>query len=138
MQVERTEIVLKPDQRRVLFLPFKPARDEQILKIAARVMSLTYAEVDKELEEVCKEFADRHHKLYEYFLKRFDQISSYLISDRKLRKNRKMLIGAYFTAEYSLESAALFNPRTAGAIARKPRSTACTATSRSCASVFSR
>ena len=110
MQVERTEIVLKPDQRRVLFLPFKPAREEQILKIAARVMSLTYAEVDKELEEVCKEFADRHHKLYEYFLKRFDQISSYLISDRKLRKNRKMLIGAYFTAEYSLESAALFNP----------------------------
>ena len=110
MHVDRTEIVLKPDQRRVLFLPFKPEREEQILKIAARVMSLTREEVDNELEEVSKEFVNRHHKLYEYFLKRFDQISSYLISDRKLRKNRKMLIGAYFTAEYSLESAALFNP----------------------------
>ncbi len=46
---------------------------------------------DNELEEVCKEFVNRHHKLYEFFLRRFDQVSSYLISDRKLRKNRKML-----------------------------------------------
>jgi len=59
MQVERTEIVLKPDQRRVLFLPFKPEREEQILKIAARVMSLTSAEVDNEIEEVCKELRIR-------------------------------------------------------------------------------
>ncbi|MGB5896016.1 MAG: glycoside hydrolase family 130 protein [Ignavibacteriaceae bacterium] len=110
MQVERTELILKPDQSRVLFLPFKPEREEQILKIVARVLSLTTDEVDIEIEEVCKEFGDRHHNLFEFYLKRFDQISSYLISDRKLRKNRKMLIGAYFTQEYSLESAALFNP----------------------------
>ena len=110
MQAERTHLVLKPDQSRVLFLPFKPEREEQILKIVARVMSLTPNEVDNEIEEVCKEFGDRHHNLFEFYFKRFDQISSYLISDRKLRKNRKMLIGAYFTQEYSLESAALFNP----------------------------
>ena len=41
MQVERTELILKPDQSRVLFLPFKPEREEQILKIVARVLSLT-------------------------------------------------------------------------------------------------
>jgi predicted GH43/DUF377 family glycosyl hydrolase len=110
MQAERTHLVLKPDQSRVLFLPFKLEREEQILKIIARVMSLTTDEVDNEIEEVCKEFGDRHNNLYEYYLKRFDQISSYLISDRELKKNRKMLIGAYFTQEYSLESAALFNP----------------------------
>jgi len=110
MQAERTHLVLKPDQKRVIFLPFKPEREEQILKIVARVMSLTPNEVDNEIEEVCKEFGDRHHNLFEFYFKRFDQISSYLISDRKLRKNRKMLIGAYFTQEYSLESAALFNP----------------------------
>jgi predicted GH43/DUF377 family glycosyl hydrolase len=110
MQVERTDIVLKPDQRRVLFLPFKPVREDQILKIAARVMSLTYDEVEKEIEEVNKEFGNRHSKLDEFYLRRFDQISSYLISDRELRKERKMLIGAYFTQEYALESAALFNP----------------------------
>ncbi|UCH66699.1 MAG: glycosidase, partial [Ignavibacterium sp.] len=110
MNVDRTEILLKPDQRRVLFLPFKPVREDQILKIAARVMSLTFDEVEKEIEEVNKEFGNRHSKLDEYYLKRFDQISSYLISDRELRKERKMLIGAYFTQEYALESAALFNP----------------------------
>ncbi len=110
MQVERTEIVLKPDQRRVLFLPFKPVREDQILKIAARVMSLTSEEVDNEIELVNKEFGNRHTKLHDFYLKRFDQISSYLISDRELRENRKLLLGAYFTQEYSLESAALFNP----------------------------
>jgi predicted GH43/DUF377 family glycosyl hydrolase len=110
MNVERTEIVLKPDQRRVVFLPFKPIREEQIVKIAARVMSLTSEEVDKEIEEVNKEFGDRHSKLHDFYLKRFDEISNYLISDREVRENRKMLIGAYFTQEYSLESAALFNP----------------------------
>ena len=51
MNVERTEIVLKPDQRRVVFLPFKPIREEQIVKIAARVMSLTSEEVDKEKDK---------------------------------------------------------------------------------------
>ena len=52
MQVERTEIVLKPDQRGVLFLSFKPEREKQILKIAARVMSLTKEEVDNEWKHI--------------------------------------------------------------------------------------
>jgi predicted GH43/DUF377 family glycosyl hydrolase len=110
MKVERTDIILKPDQRRVLFLPFKPVREDQILTIAARVMSLTNKEVDNEIEEVNKEFGNRHSKLDDFYLKRFDQISSYMISDRELRIERKMLIGAYFTQEFALESAALFNP----------------------------
>jgi predicted GH43/DUF377 family glycosyl hydrolase len=33
-----------------------------------------------------------------------------MITDRPLTENRRLLIGSYFTQEYSLESAALFNP----------------------------
>ena len=110
MKAERTHLVLKPDQKRVIFRPFKPVREEQILKIVARVMSLTEDEVNDEIEDVCKEFGERHYKVGEFYLKRFNQISNYLVSDKKLSTNRQMLIGAYFTQEYSLESSALFNP----------------------------
>jgi predicted GH43/DUF377 family glycosyl hydrolase len=43
-------------------------------------------------------------------LHRFDQVRKYLITNLPLAENRRMLIGAYFTQEYALESAALFNP----------------------------
>src|SRR3974377_2370379 len=35
---------------------------------------------------------------------------SHLLTDQPLRENRRLLMGAYFTQEYSLVSAALFNP----------------------------
>ena len=41
---------------------------------------------------------------------RFEQVRSHLLTDRPLSDNRRMLIGSYFTQEYALESAALFNP----------------------------
>ena len=57
-----------------------------------------------------REFRDRHQKTRQFFLQRFEQIRSHLLTDQPLSENRKLLIGAYFTQEYALESAALFNP----------------------------
>jgi predicted GH43/DUF377 family glycosyl hydrolase len=37
-------------------------------------------------------------------------VAPHLVTDRPLEENRRLLIGAYFTHEYSLESAALLNP----------------------------
>ena len=45
-----------------------------------------------------------------FFLDRFAAVQQHLLTDRPLSENRKLLIGSYFTQEYSLESAALFNP----------------------------
>ena len=62
------------------------------------------------LEDVMREFRDRHQRTRQFFLHRFEQIRSHLLTDQPLSENRKLLIGAYFTQEYALESAALFNP----------------------------
>jgi predicted GH43/DUF377 family glycosyl hydrolase len=110
MEAERTGIILKPDHRRVLFLPFRPISEAQTLKIVARIMSLTEEETRQEIKNVFDEFGNRHQKLQDYFLKRFDQIREYTITDKPNSEERKMLIGSYFTQEYSLESSALFNP----------------------------
>jgi len=110
MHVTRTGIVLKPDAARVLFRPFNPIGDERPLRILARVLSLSEPEVVEMLGQVRAEFHTRHQKMLDYFLKRFEFVRRLLPTDLPLSNERKLLIGAYFTHEYSLEAAALFNP----------------------------
>ena len=110
MNVTRTGIVLKPDVARVLFRPFSPVGDERPLRILARVLSLPEAEVIEMLARVLAEFKTRHQRLLDYFLTRYEFVRRLLPTDQPLSDERKLLIGAYFTHEYSLEAAALFNP----------------------------
>ncbi len=62
------------------------------------------------LGQVLGEFADRHERVEDIFRKRFAQVSLLLEPESQPSPERQMLIGAYFTHEYSPESAALFNP----------------------------
>src|SRR5262249_3429885 len=51
-----------------------------------------------------------HQRTREFFLHRFEQVRKHLLTDRPISESRRLLIGSYFTQEYALESAALFNP----------------------------
>src|SRR5450432_667129 len=110
MIVRRTNIVIRPNAARVLFRPFNQFDEARVLRIVARVMSLRDDEVSQVLERVMAEFRGRHHRLQQFFLLRFDQVRRFLLTDQPVSESRKLLIGAYFTQEYALESAALFNP----------------------------
>jgi predicted GH43/DUF377 family glycosyl hydrolase len=110
MRVERNALVLRPDRRRVLIRPFSPHSEQQTRNITARVMALTEVEVRERLERVMVEFRERHHRLRQFCASRFADVRPYLPMDRRLSEDRELLIGACFTQEYSLESAALFNP----------------------------
>jgi predicted GH43/DUF377 family glycosyl hydrolase len=110
MQLERTGIVISPNSRRVVLRSFEPAGDQRKLKVIARLSTLPEAEVDRLLEQVLEEFHGRHQKPHEFFRQRFNAVRGYLLTDASLTENHQLLIGAYFTQEYALESAALFNP----------------------------
>ncbi len=110
IKVHRTGITLRPDHHRVLFRPFELQDPIRIARIVARVMQLTESEVARQIESVLSEFHDRHQRLEAYFLRRFEAVRSHLLTDQPLTRNRQLLIGSYFTQEYALESAALFNP----------------------------
>ncbi|HEX9740332.1 MAG TPA: glycosidase, partial [Ignavibacteriaceae bacterium] len=110
MKAIRTRIVIKPDYKRVLYRPFTILSEERIVKIIGRIMTLSEKEVKKELRQVMTEFEERHQRLRSFFLNRFENMKKHLLTDQPLSDERKLLIGAYFTQEYSLESAALFNP----------------------------
>ncbi len=79
-------------------------------RIISRIMSLPEDQVDALLLEISAEFSQRHQHIRRLFLERFQQVREMLPSDEELSEPRQLLIGSYFLAEYSLESAALFNP----------------------------
>lgn len=110
MQIIRKEILLKPDPKRVLFRPFIPQTRKQILKIIARILKLSEEEVNKKYLEVISEFGKRHNRIEKYFEKQYNSVKDLIFTDEQISEKRKLLIGAYFTLEYSFESSALFNP----------------------------
>ena len=57
-----------------------------------------------------QEFADRHVDLEGILLTQFARVAAQVFTDQPLTLARKLLIGAFFSGEYALESAALFNP----------------------------
>jgi predicted GH43/DUF377 family glycosyl hydrolase len=110
MHLKRTTTILNPDQSRVLLRPFNPGGPERAARIIARIMALPEDQVRAILDGICAEFWERHQEIYKVFLERFDQVRESLPTHEALSEPRRLLIGSYFLAEYSLESAALFNP----------------------------
>lgn len=117
--IRRLPVTLKPDARRVLIRPFWPAAEPRsnnpvdgglVLKIIMRVLALTEAEAEQQWMILSKDFLDRHRELDNYCMGRFRDIAAWLPTDAPLTPTRQLLLGSYFTNEYSVEAAALFNP----------------------------
>ena len=110
IHLTRTTIALRPDQSRVLLRPFNPGDARRTERIVTRILSLPESRVLPLLKEVLTEFSTRHPRIADFFIERFEQVQKVLSLDGKLSDPRRLLIGSYFVSEFSLESAALFNP----------------------------
>jgi predicted GH43/DUF377 family glycosyl hydrolase len=110
LQVKRTQTILQPDQTRVLLRPFRPGDSEKTGRILARILAIPEEQVGPLLDRVSVEFSRRHRQIHQLFRERFEQVREMLPASEELSEQRRLLIGSYFLAEYSLESAALFNP----------------------------
>ena len=110
INLRRTNTVLKPDQSRVLLRPFSPEDSPRVGRIISRIMSLPEERIGPLLDEIFAEFSQRHQQIHRQFLERFEQVRVEHVPEEDLSEQRRLLIGSYFLAEYSLESAALFNP----------------------------
>jgi len=110
IHVSRMSTILEPDQSRVLLRPFDPGDSERVSRIISQIMEFPEEQVRLLLAEISAEFSQRHQQIRRLFLERFEQVRELLVADEGLSEERRLLIGAYFLAEYSLESAALFNP----------------------------
>ncbi|WP_157208437.1 glycoside hydrolase family 130 protein [Mariniflexile maritimum] len=111
--VTRKNLYFKPDSSRVVARFFNNG-DVRTINLVKRIMELSEAQVKHELEFTFKEFANRHRNISSIYMKHANNykalIESMGINYNKLSPERRLLIGSYSTMEYSIESAALFNP----------------------------
>lgn len=110
IHVQRTSTIIEPDLRRVLLRPFTPGDSQRVSRIIERVLSIPEDQVGLLVAQVSAEFSERHQHIRKIFIERFEQVRDLLPAGKQLSEQRRLLIGSYFLAEYSLEAAALFNP----------------------------
>jgi predicted GH43/DUF377 family glycosyl hydrolase len=105
-----THIILRPNSARVLVRPFIPSDPARIVNIIGRALAVSEAEAEEQLAAIAAEFGHRHQELRAVWRTTFDRVKVHVFSGRQLSETRELLIGALFSGEYALESAALFNP----------------------------
>lgn len=110
IQLRRHEVTLLPESARVLIRPFIPGAVHRITTIIGRALALTDEEVSHQIGAVRHEFAGRHFDIDSLLAEHFDKVSRHVFTQRHLSRDRQLLIGALFSGEYALESAAIFNP----------------------------
>lgn len=106
----RHEVTLLPESARVILRPFIPSDIQRVTTIIGRALALTEEEVVRQLEEVRHDFAARHFEIEPQLHAHFEKVKHHIFTQRPLSHERQLLIGALFSGEYALESAALFNP----------------------------
>jgi predicted GH43/DUF377 family glycosyl hydrolase len=116
ISITRSHHRLLANPKRVLAKPYLPG--EEILlsgpsrahQLMERILSIPEAEVSALQAEVMQRFEQRHHDFREMLARHFALMVAYIPDPDALSMERKLLIGAYFTHEYAVEAAALFNP----------------------------
>lgn len=108
--VTRTGIRLLPDNRRVILRTFVPNTEKKLSHLISRIVSLPDDETAVLLNKIIRDFSGRHREIRKIFLQNFKSVKNALYTDNALSEDKKLLLGAYLTHEYSFESTALFNP----------------------------
>jgi predicted GH43/DUF377 family glycosyl hydrolase len=110
IRIRRHEVTFQPESARVIIRPFIPANARIIASILDRALALSEADADAHLQAIFVEFASRHFDIESLLLAHYERVRPYIPSQAPLSRVRQLLIGAIFSGEYALESAALFNP----------------------------
>ena len=110
LKVTRKKVKILGDPGRVIAQPHLPGPSVRINNIIGRVLAMSDDAAERLLEQVLCDFAERHRDMHDIFRCHFDRVKEHLPAALPLNETKRQLIGAYFTKEYSIESAALFNP----------------------------
>ncbi len=114
ISVKRKENKFYPDSKRVIARFYMPGGEGRGQYIIQKVLPLSEDDVKTILNRVLSNFAQRHRNITKVFEKSFNNnvhiLDNLNSTPDSLSLERKLLIGSYFTHEYSIESAAFFNP----------------------------
>ncbi len=108
--VKRRSTLLNAESARVITRPHIPGDKARTKGLIDRVAKLSDDDVHNLLEAVFQDFSARHRNFREALQRNFNRIAEHVPKRISLSSEQQLLLGAYFTAEYSVESAALYNP----------------------------
>jgi predicted GH43/DUF377 family glycosyl hydrolase len=110
LKVKRTSVKIVGNTSRVIARLHLPDDRYRIFKIIRRIMSLSETPAENLAAQTMIDFSRRHDDIKHIFERHLNEVEGYLPRDTVPSEVQKTLIGAYFTKEYAIESAALFNP----------------------------
>ena len=111
--VNRKNLKFSPDSSRVI-ARFLYTGDERALNVIRSVLGMSENSASYSLNPILRDYSLRHRNISKIFEKHFNKIAHLFkllnVDPESLEISQKILIGSYFTLEYSIESAAFFNP----------------------------
>ncbi len=110
LKIKRKTNKIIGDTSRVITLLHVPDDRHRISKIIQRIVSMSETATHDLLTQIMTDFSGRHEDIGHIFERHLNEVKGYLPRDAMLSDSKRALIGAYFTKEYAIESAALFNP----------------------------
>jgi hypothetical protein len=114
--ITRRRVRFLPDSHRVIAKPYLPGEqvfpdgESRVQLVVDRILAMPESEVTSTLATTQHQFADRHIGLDHLLERNFEVVADHIDNPDDLSVERRLLIGAYFTHEYSIEAAALGNP----------------------------
>jgi predicted GH43/DUF377 family glycosyl hydrolase len=113
LSVERKPVRVNPDSKRVIARFFFNGND-RAKEVLERVTNISEEEAFSIISPLLQEYSKRHRNITRVLNRHCSKLKPLFaelnIDFDTLTVYRKLLIGSYFTHEYSIESAAFFNP----------------------------
>lgn len=113
LSIERKPVKVYPDPKRVIARFFFNG-EHRAVEVVKHVMALSDQEVFGLVSPLLQEYSKRHRNITKILNRHCKKIKPHIeeagFDFEELEKYTKLLIGSYFTHEYSIESAAFFNP----------------------------
>jgi beta-1,2-mannobiose phosphorylase / 1,2-beta-oligomannan phosphorylase len=113
VHVNRKETIFFPDPSRII-ARFLFTNNNRASNTIRSVMEMSEEDASAVLKQTLRDYSMRHRNISKIFENNFSKIAHLItqmdLDPDSIDDSRRMLIGSYFTMEYSIESAAFFNP----------------------------
>lgn len=110
VQVKRLPILLEPDSSRVITRFFSVGDEQRVRGILARLLTIPEETIATLLAKLEDDFRPAHTDIDDIFRDHYAAVKHHITNQNAVSDARQRFIGACFTMEYAIESAALFNP----------------------------
>src|SRR6476620_10503958 len=111
MEVIKSSIRLLASPKAVIANFLHLPGNSRTQSIIARVKKMNEEEVTQIRNEVIEDFGTRHRDIEKVLMEHYEKVKSSVGNDYdNISTARKLVIGAFFTKDYSIQAAALFNP----------------------------